>query len=679
MNEAQRRHLMASMRRIDELLAEADLRLAPAAEDRLFPPWRADAAPVQRQCNADYSRRLRSAMRGSLERLGVAVPAPDVSGVWSARTLLMTARVAVADLEPKILAGYGTVVDEDARELRTAAAECSGWLDQMEAYLAQGPGDALAARLRRIGIHGANADALAELERVVATHGLIGFRPALAQLAERLAAPGLEVAVFGRVKAGKSSLLNRLLDTSVLPVGVTPVTEIPVRLVYGEPPLGHVEFMDASPQDFDLARLGEFVSAQENPGNARHVTRLAVRLPAPLLRDGIAFVDTPGLGSVVGVVEDPAGAEALAYLPRCDLGLVLVDAAATLTDADVQLVDALHHTGAGAQVLLAKADLLTGQDLEQSLDFIRRRLAERLGATVPVHPVSARPEASALTEHWLESVLRPRLADGQRLAAEALARKCALLRDAVRATLARRLATTTGGAPALASARRRQAAQVLGEALSRLDQARRTPPEEVLALASLASAALDQAAHNAALIWHESHTRELDATPLVESMAQARAGVAASAAARQLGELRALAQAALSEAAGAVAADLPRASGLPVLDASGALPPIVAHRPPLLALAGATALRRTLREQMRAAGLDHRLADVFRAHSRRLQTWREAALGELRQSFLVQRELLMGEDLGRPDDPETEAGSAAGIAADLRRLDEIGVGVEKES
>jgi GTP-binding protein EngB required for normal cell division len=664
MNDNQIRHLVATLRQIDEALAEADQRLAPGAAERLFPPWLADAAPVQRQRNADFARRLRAALRSVLDRLGIAVPGATISGIWSARTQLMMAQVALAELEPKRLAGYGAVADEDAREMRAAVAELSDWLDRMESYLAQGPGQDLVARLARIGPGSPRAEALAELERIISTQGLVGFRPALAQLAERLAAPGLEVAVFGRVKAGKSSLLNRLLDAEVLPVGVMPVTEIPVRLVHGPAPIGQVEFTDAAAERFDLARLAEFVSAHQNPGNLRHVTRLVVELPAPLLADGIVFVDTPG----VGLADDPAAAETLAYLPRCDLGLVLVDAAATLTDADVALVDLLRHAGAEAQVLLAKADLLAGQDLERSLDFIRRRLAERLGAAIPVHPVSARPEAAALTGRWLESTLRPWLADGLRHAGEIQARKFALLRDAVRAALVRRMAASEGHGTEADAARHRASGRALGEALARLDEARRAPPAEIDGLAGSAGAALDEAAHNAALIWNEERTPGFDATALVEASAQARAGVAASAAARQLIDLRAMARATLAEANGSLADDLPRPTGLPVLDAAGALPPFKAHRPLVLGLAGEAALRLALRHWMRETGLDRRLVEVFRAYGHRLDAWRLAALDELKTAFLAQREFAAGAD----EMPFDRLAPTTGIAADIRRLDEIG-------
>ena len=41
-------------------------------------------------------------------------------------------------------------------------------------------------------------------------------------LLDRMEGAAFEVGVFGRVSSGKSSLLNYILQTDVLPIGVTP-------------------------------------------------------------------------------------------------------------------------------------------------------------------------------------------------------------------------------------------------------------------------------------------------------------------------------------------------------------------------------------------------------------------------------------------------------------------------
>ncbi len=84
--------------------------------------------------------------------------------------------------------------------------------------------------------------------------------------------------MFGRVSSGKSSLLNAILDTEVLPVGVTPVTSVPTRITHGEQPSLTVSFADAPVKSFEIALLGEFATEQQNPGNVK-LARITVTLP----------------------------------------------------------------------------------------------------------------------------------------------------------------------------------------------------------------------------------------------------------------------------------------------------------------------------------------------------------------------------------------------------------------
>jgi GTP-binding protein EngB required for normal cell division len=676
MNDDQKRHLAATFRRIDELLAAAETNLAPADAARLFPPCAADAAPVQRKVIADYARRARALMAAALDRFGASAPAPELSGVWAARTNLMQAQLAAAELAPEHMGRHGPLAANSERSLRAMVDETWELLDRMESYLAQGPGTTLDARLERTGISGEHKALLKELERIVSAHGLLQFRTSLESLAERLESGELEVAVFGRVNSGKSSLLNHLLQTSALPVGVTPVTAIPVRIVHGRSAWGRVSFVDAAPEIFDLGRMAEFVSKQQNLSNARHVTRLTVEIPSPLLHPGIAFVDTPQIESL----DAGRTAETTAYLPRCDLGLVLVDASSTLTDTEVELVDALRHAGAEVMVLLSKADLLEGQDLQCSVSTIQQELSARLHVEIPVYPVSVKG-AAALCDRWLDTVLMPHLRDHRVLSTQALGRKLGILRDAVRSALDKRLSAAAGAADALKHERLREIDRILDLALARLDAARHERPPELDQLGGLAHQALDEAAHNAAVIWNQSHNASNDITSFVEASVQSRAGVAAAALERRLADLRTLVRATLAEAHSKYFAatglywepgeDLPRTAGAPILDGASVVPRTVLQRP-ALAFAGIGMLKRGILGQMEVAELEQRIAGALQAYGRRLEAWRESMLNDLRSGFIARRKWATSH--GTPDNsdtPDAKTDTVETILADLHQIDKL--------
>ncbi len=316
-------------------------------------------------------------------------------------------------------------------ELNGLVSEMRGLIAKLDSYLAQDLAQDFESRLEKLQKAGTDVSLIQTLERIINAHGLVEFRPPLANIVARWESTGFEIAVFGRVSSGKSSLLNHILQKDVLPVGVNPVTSVPTRIVYGASPRGMAWFADAGAQQFEIERLSEFVTEQSNPGNAKHVTRIVVELPSPRLRDGIAYVDTPGLGSLAAA----GAAETLAYLPRCDLGVVLIDAGATLTADDLATVQALFEAAIPAVVLLSKSDLLAADDQERVTKYVVDNIRSQLGLSLSVRPVSVKPEHALLLERWFEEEIAPLYDRHVELWRESLRRKGGALKAGVEAAL----------------------------------------------------------------------------------------------------------------------------------------------------------------------------------------------------------------------------------------------------
>jgi hypothetical protein len=165
------------------------------------------------------------------------------------------------------------------------------------------------------------------------------------------------------------------------------------------------------------------------------VTRIVVELPAARLREGVVYVDTPGLGSL----DTSGAAQTRAYLPRCDLGVVLIDAASTLTEDDLATIQALCDAGIPASVLLSKVDLLAPADRRRALEYVAGHIRSDLGLELPVAAVSIHAEFGELLEKWLESEILPLYDHHAELARQSVARKIGALRFAVEAALKTRL------------------------------------------------------------------------------------------------------------------------------------------------------------------------------------------------------------------------------------------------
>ena len=81
----------------------------------------------------------------------------------------------------------------------------------------------------------------------------------------------IDVGIFGRFKAGKSSLLNYLAGFSVLPVGVTPVTAVVMRLSFGPTERAVVEYSGGHSKEVPGVSVKSFISESENPENRKKV------------------------------------------------------------------------------------------------------------------------------------------------------------------------------------------------------------------------------------------------------------------------------------------------------------------------------------------------------------------------------------------------------------------------
>ena len=431
LTDTQQRHLSISCQHIDRLLCDAEHILHEAASPSPFHRHVIDVTPAQTRALEDHIRRIREQL---LRTLAWQKMKPEPSDIPATRALLVLMTfidITIEELKPKYMRGSGSVSQEAADELNGVVYELSSAAQSMERYIRQEFGTNLESRLKDLERGGHDVALLQQIEEVVTRHGLVEFRSRIASLASRLEDNNLEVALFGRVSSGKSSLLNALLGTDVLPVGVNPITAVPTKLRYGKELRAAVAYASGREDVVPLDEFANLITEQGNPGNERSVVRALVEVPAPRLKQGIVLVDTPGLGSLA----KRGAAETMAYLPSCDLALLLIDSGNALNDEDIGTLRILYESGIPPLVLLSKSDLLAEGDLHRVTGYIEAQLQRELGASIRVHPVSALTQYSVLLDHFFERELFPRFEQARSLREASVARKIGALRESVIAAL----------------------------------------------------------------------------------------------------------------------------------------------------------------------------------------------------------------------------------------------------
>jgi GTP-binding protein EngB required for normal cell division len=435
LNESQARRLRVTCQYIDKILGDVEGILNAASAKAAFPRYSSDIAPVQRRTIEDYVSRIRAQLIRVLEGQSIPREEPQIPASRAVHVMLGAVDIAVEELKPKYMRGYGDVPESVATELNGIVGELAGLVSRVDRYLSQGANQDFKVRLNRLEQVGNDLRLLETIEEIITERGLVEFRSALGGILDRAEDKTFEIAVFGRVSSGKSSLLNTILDTDVLPVGVTPITAVPTRISYALESCLTVSFFEAPTKTFDVVRLAEFATEQQNPRNSKHVSRIVVALPSPRLKAGVAFVDTPGLGSLA----TSGASETLAYLPKCDLGVVLIDAGSTLTTDDLRTIMTLHDAAVPVNVLLSKADLLGSEDLVRIIQYVKEHIVSECKLDLPVRPVSILLSNREMTDLWFEREIMPLYDQAQQLRTASLRRKIGVLRESLVSALKARM------------------------------------------------------------------------------------------------------------------------------------------------------------------------------------------------------------------------------------------------
>ncbi|MBN9103871.1 MAG: dynamin family protein [Propionibacteriaceae bacterium] len=314
-------------------------------------------------------------------------------------------------------------------------------------------------------------DRASDLERLAALagrHHLEGIEQRAETARLQATDDVVSVAVLGRFKAGKTSMLNQLLGEDLLPVQAIPATAVITRLRSG--PRLTVRVFPTAGDAFAIgpAQLADWTTESGNPDNVRQVEWVQVESPALADLDHLVLVDTPGTGSSW---EHNTGTS-LRWLPNVGAALIAVNSTQPLSHDDVELVRLVQPHTPNIIVVLTKIDLLDQADLCAVTAHIRGQLHDRTGLTPPIVAISTAGRHAAQREQLRELLhglnenhrtVSTRLAEHRtgQLTGECrsylrLARAAATSTDLAVEGLRRALAVETGRLPTLAQQARAQ-------------------------------------------------------------------------------------------------------------------------------------------------------------------------------------------------------------------------------
>jgi len=218
----------------------------------------------------------------------------------------------------------------------------------------------LATRLNR-AIAGAREALVAHVERLP-ENTLADIDALLAEFARRR----VRIALYGEVKAGKSTLLNAIAGTVLSPAAFDPLTSIPVRVTYGDRTAWRVG-------EQWLESVGDLERLMRDDNTTVDEVVIETNLDLLQLGGQVDLLDTPGVGS-----ETQFDTITAAALRSLDAVVLLVRYPALFTQFTRRLMDGLRNDIGKLFVvwnLDAACAELTPEDRKRQTEILRANVA----------------------------------------------------------------------------------------------------------------------------------------------------------------------------------------------------------------------------------------------------------------------------------------------------------------
>lgn len=179
----------------------------------------------------------------------------------------------------------------------------------------------------------------------------------LARAKFRITDPQIRVVIAGQLKQGKSQLLNSLLNVPVSRVGDDESTVLPTVVSYGENATAKLIVArpdGAEPEVIDIAMDDIKTDLRRAPqAGWREVLRVEVTAASPLLKNGLTFVDTPGVGGH----GQPHLSATLGLLPDAAAVLMCSDTSQEFTEPELTFMRQAFEICPVATIVATKTDL----------------------------------------------------------------------------------------------------------------------------------------------------------------------------------------------------------------------------------------------------------------------------------------------------------------------------------
>lgn len=201
----------------------------------------------------------------------------------------------------------------------------------------------------------------------------------------KLESERFHLVVLGEFNHGKSTFVNALLGSDILPTGITPTTASINHVVWADKPTARVVLTSGESRPLDPQQLKEWVTVAG--GHASEVAFVELGYPSPLLENHVVLVDTPGVNDL----NEQRAEVTYGYVPRADAVVFLLDAGQALKDSEREFLRSRVIESARDRLIfvLGKMDMLSADERIAVIDYVKTGLGKLMPEPV-VYALSAK-------------------------------------------------------------------------------------------------------------------------------------------------------------------------------------------------------------------------------------------------------------------------------------------------
>ena len=135
LNASQRQRLLVTCKHIDKLLEDVEATLHCSQSKSIFTNYIPDITPEQRQAIEAHVTRIRRQLLTVLAGQSLEPEAPRISAAHSVYVNLTFIEIAITELAPRYMRGYGPVSKEGGDDLEHIVSQLQASVDELTQYV----------------------------------------------------------------------------------------------------------------------------------------------------------------------------------------------------------------------------------------------------------------------------------------------------------------------------------------------------------------------------------------------------------------------------------------------------------------------------------------------------------------------------------------------------------------